>query len=173
MTQLLGTISSLNASLTVAVFDARSADAWIPTKAAANKAQFTGHPAEILRGLGKGEELTQIDVGSSTGVAFELEGTSGKLDVHCVADGIAFAAPGTAVEELVEDQATELGEIEIASGRLAAVYIWLPGVNEARDLAVASGAAASFGEGGGVVIDLAPGRYRVLHNDSVMFFVRG
>ena len=88
----LATLSSANASLTVAVFDARSADAWVQTKAAENKAQFTGHPAEILRGLGKGEELTPIDVGPSTGVAFELEGTSGRLDAYRIEHGIALVA---------------------------------------------------------------------------------
>ena len=66
--------ASLNASHTIAVFDAQAATDWIPTKPAATKAQISGHPAEIMRGLSKGEEITAIDVGASSGYAFELEG---------------------------------------------------------------------------------------------------
>jgi hypothetical protein len=198
VTQLLGTITSLNASLTVAVFDARSADAWVPTKAAENKAQFTGHPAEILRGLGKGEELTPIDVGPSGGVAFELEGASGQLDAYRVANGLALVAPGRAwwrdedvdalFAELLggEEDATELEHLEIESGRLAVVYVWLRQVAQAKELAVPGGGAASFGDrdgasSGGLVIDLAPGRYSVRRHEIdapdgrglvAMFFVR-
>jgi hypothetical protein len=187
----LATLSSATASLTVAVFDARSADAWVPTKAAENKAQFTGHPAQILRGLGKGEELTPIDVGPSTGVAFELEGTSGRLDAYRIENGIALVAPARSwwaadvdamFTELLgaADDASELGEIELDSGRLAVVYMWLAQVKQAKELAVPAGGAASFGENnGGLVIDLEPGRYRVLRHELgddpplvAMFFLR-
>ncbi|MBC7975088.1 MAG: hypothetical protein H7138_08890, partial [Myxococcales bacterium] len=83
----IGSIASLNASLTVAVFDARSAADWVPTKPAATKAQFTGHPAEVMRGLSKGPDATPLDVGASSGVAFELEGKSGKLEAYRLGDG--------------------------------------------------------------------------------------
>ena len=90
----IGTIASLNASLTIAVFDAQSANDWIPTKPAATKAQFSGHPAEIMRGLSKGEEIVAIDVGASSGYAFELEGKSGRLDVYRLDVGtLALVAP--------------------------------------------------------------------------------
>lgn len=197
VTQLLGSINSLNASLTVAVFDARSADAWVPTKSAENKAQFTGHPAEILRGLAKGEDVTPIDVGPSSGVAFELEGVSGQLDAYRIADGIALVGPARAwwrddadarFAELlgaVED-ATELAEIEIESGRVTVVYLWLRRVGLAKELEVPSGGAASFSDAdgtmtGGLVIDLAAGRYSVRRHELAapdgrvlvaMFFVR-
>ena len=62
MTQLLGTITSLNASLTVAVFDARSADAWVPTKAAENKAQFTRVELAIT------EQRERLERGGPAGV---------------------------------------------------------------------------------------------------------
>lgn len=187
----LTTLSSATASLTVAAFDARSADAWVQTKPAENKAQFTGHPAEILRGLSKGDELTPIDVGSSTGVAFELEGTSGRLDAYRIENGIALVAPARSwwsddvdarFTELLgaADDASELGEIEIESGRLAIVYMWLAQVKQAKELAVPAGGATSFGENnGGVVIDVEPGHYRVLRHELgddpplvAMFFLR-
>jgi hypothetical protein len=92
--QPIGSIASLNASLTIAIFDARAATEWIPTKPAATKAQFTGHPAEIMRGLGKGEDVTAIDVGASSGFAFELEGKSGRIDAYRLDDGtLALVAP--------------------------------------------------------------------------------
>ncbi len=183
----IGSIASLNASLTVAVFDARSATDWVPTKPAATKAQFTGHPAEIMRGLAKGEELTAVDVGASSGFAFELEGKSGKLDAHRLADGtLVLVAPPRAWWQAAEadalfdellaqggvDAATELGELELASGKLAVVYLWLKKVGAARDLAatVPSGGSVEFGDGygdgnGGLIIDLPPGRYRLLRNE--------
>lgn len=189
----IGTIASLNASLTLAIFDAQSATDWVPTKPAATKAQFTGHPAEIMRGLAKGEELTAIDVGSSSGVAFELEGKSGKLDAYRLDDGtLALVAPSHAwwidpahhgahaaeVDALFAEvlsgvsDATEVGELELTSGKLAAVYLWLKKVGAARDLAatVPSGGALSFGDGygenhGGLVVDLGPGRYQLLRHE--------
>ncbi len=183
----IGSIASLNASLTVAIFDARSATDWVPTKPAATKAQFTGTPAEIMRGLAKGEEMTAVDVGASSGFAFELEGKSGKIDAHRLADGtLALVAPprawwqdaqadalfaeilgGSGVEE-----ATEVGELELPSGKLAVVYLWLKKVGSARDLAVTvpSGGALEFGDGygegsGGLIVDLPPGRYRLLRHE--------
>src|ERR1700730_10692729 len=94
MTPPIGSIASLNASLTIAVFDAMTATEWVPTKPAATKAQFTGHPAEIMRGLAKGEEVTAIDVGASSGYAFELEGKSGRIDAYLLEDGtLALVAP--------------------------------------------------------------------------------
>ncbi len=183
----IGTIASLNASLTVAIFDARSATDWVPTKPAATKAQFTGTPAEIMRGLAKGEEMTAVDVGASSGFAFELEGKSGKIDAYRLADGtIALVAPPRAWWEASEadglfddvlgpggvDEATEVGELELPSGKLAIVYLWLKKVGAARDLAatVPSGGALAFGDGygdgnGGLIIDLAAGRYRLLRHE--------
>lgn len=189
----LATIASLNASLTLAIFDAQSATDWVPTKPAATKAQFTGHPAEIMRGLAKGEELTAVDVGASGGVAFELEGKSGKLDVHRLDDGtLVLVAPShawwidpahhgahaTEVDALFAEvldgvsDATEVGELELTSGKLAAVYLWLKKVGAARDLAatVPSGGALSFGDGygenhGGLVVDLGPGRYQLSRHE--------
>ena len=182
--QSIGTIASVNASLTIAVFDARSATDWIPTKPAATKAQFTGTPAEIMRGLSKGEEVTAIDVGASSGFAFELEGTSGRIDVHRIDDAtLVLLAPPRAwwlenhadhasdVDALFSDvlggadDATEAGELELASGKLLAVYMWLKKVGAARDLAatVSAGGALSFGDGygenGGLIVDLGPGSY--------------
>ncbi len=209
----IATIASQTASLTIAVFDASTAGAWVPTKAAATKAQFTGHPADIMRGLGKGEELTAIDVGASAGFAFELEGKSGRIEVYRVdAATVALVAPPRAwwndaanhgahaneIEALFvdaleadgPDAATELGELELSSGKLAAVYMWHKKVGAARELAaaVSSGGALAFGDGygereGGVVVDLGPGKHRLLKRELdapwddgpslvVMYFVR-
>jgi hypothetical protein len=183
----IGSIASLNASLIVAIFDARSATDWVPTKPAATKAQFTGHPAEIMRGLAQGPELTAVDVGASSGFAFELEGKSGKLEAYRLADGtLALVAPPRAWWQAAEadtlfaellgpggvDEATEVGELELASGKLAVVYLWLKKVGAARELAatVPSGGALAFGDGygdgnGGLIVDLPPGRYRLLRHE--------
>lgn len=182
----IGTIASVNASLTIAVFDARSAADWVPTKPAATKAQFTGTPAEIMRGLAKGEELTAIDVGASSGFAFELEGASGRIDAYRVADDtLALMAPPrawwidpanhgdheTEIDALFSQtlggagDATEAGELELASGKLLAVYMWMKKVGAARDLAatVPAGGALGFGDGygenSGLIVDLGPGTY--------------
>lgn len=176
----IGTIASLNASLTISIFDARSAADWVPTKPAATKAQFTGTPAEIMRGLAKGEELTAVDVGASGGFAFELEGKSGKLDAYRIsADTLALVGPARTwweapgadalFAEILDpkalDAATEVGELELTSGKLAVVYLWLKKVGAARDLAatVPSGGALAFGDGygegnGGLIVDLRPAR---------------
>lgn len=184
-TSPIGSIASLNASLTVAVFDARSATDWVPTKPAATKAQFTGTPAEIMRGLAKGEEMTAVDVGASSGFAFELEGKSGKLDAYRLGDGsLALVAPARSWWQAPEadalfdevpagvDEATEVGELELVSGKLAVVYLWLKNVGAARDLAatVPSGGALELGDGygdanGGLIVDLPPGRYRLLRHE--------
>jgi hypothetical protein len=191
----IGSIASQNASLTIALFDALTATEWVPTKPAATKAQFTGHPAEIMRGLSKGEEFTAIDVGASSGYAFELEGKSGRLDAYRLDDGtLVLVAPprawwidpanhGDHAEDVdalfaevisvgAVDEATEVGRLELPSGKLAAVYIWLKRVGVARDLAatVPSGAAVAFGDGydegnGGLIVDVPPGRYRLLHGN--------
>jgi hypothetical protein len=180
MSAPLATIASQTASLTVAVFDASTANAWVPTKAAATKAQFTGHPADVMRGLGKGEELTAIDVGASAGFAFELEGKSGRIEIYRVDDAtIALVAPPRSswsgdVESLFADalstdgpdDATELGELEVPSGRLAIVYIWHKKIAAARELAVPSGGALAFGDGygegeGGAVVDVGAGSYQL------------
>lgn len=183
----IGSIASLNASLIVAVFDASSATDWVPTKPAATKAQFTGHPAEIMRGLANGPDLTAVDVGASSGFAFELEGKSGRLDAYRLADGtLALVAPPRAWWQVAEadalfaemlgasglDAATEVGELELVSGKLAVVYLWLKKVGAARDLAatVPAGGALAFGDGygdgnGGLIVDLAPGRYRLLRHE--------
>lgn len=172
----IGSLASQNASLTVVVFDARSATDWVPTKPAATKAQFTGHPAEVMRGLGKGEEVAAIDVGASGGYAFELEGASGRLDAYRLDDGtLVLAAPPRAwwleaarhadrtseVDALfaellatpdVEDgDATPVGELELTSGQLAVVYLWHKKVGAARELAatVPPGGALAFGDGYG------------------------
>lgn len=183
----IGTIASVNASLTVVVFDAASATDWVPTKPAATKAQFTGHPAEVMRGLGKGEEVAAIDVGASGGYAFELEGKSGQIEVQRLEDGtLALLAPprswwldpdrhgGHAAEvdalfaEVTGsvDDATEVGPLELPSGKLAAVYLWHKKVGSARDLAatVPSGGALAFGDGygdgnNGLIVDVPPGAY--------------
>jgi hypothetical protein len=191
--QPIGTIASLNASLTIAVFDARTATEWVPTKPAATKAQFTGHPAEIMRGLSRGDELAAIDVGASSGFAFELEGKSGKIDAYRLGDAtLALVAPPHAwwvehhgdhtdeVDALFADAfgadaidgASEVGQIELSSGKLLAVYLWLKAVGAARDLAstVPSGGALAFGDGygegnGGLIVDLGPGKYRLVRRE--------
>ena len=193
--QPIGSIASLNASLTIAVFDARTATEWVPTKPAATKAQFTGHPAEVMRGLGKGEEITSIDVGASSGYAVELEGKSGRIDAYRLDDGtLALIAPprawwidpahhGDHADEIDAlfadvvaaggaDEATEVGQLELPSGKLAAVYLWLKKVGAARDLAatVPDGGALAFGDGygegnGGLIVDVGPGRFRLLRHE--------
>jgi hypothetical protein len=187
----IGSITSQTASLTIVVFDASSAADWVPTKAAATKAQFTGHPAEVMRGLAKGEEATAIDVGASNGFAFELEGKSGKLDAYRAATGaLVFVAPprewwlerhpeaAETIDALLaqalssDDDASELGEVELTSGKLAAVYLWLKKVGAARELAttIPSNGAVEFGDGygdgnGGLIVDLGPGRYRLARHE--------
>jgi hypothetical protein len=195
MHQPIGSLASLNASLTIAVFDAQTATEWVPTKPAATKAQFTGHPAEIMRGLSKGEELTSIDVGASSGYAFELEGKSGRIDAYRLdAVTLALVAPPRAwwtdpaqhgdhadeVDALFAevlrargvDEATEVGPLELRSGKLAAVYVWLKKVGAARDLAstMPSGGALAFGDGygdgnGGLIVDVGPGSYLLLRRE--------
>ncbi len=186
MTPSIGSLASVNASLTIVVFDAQSAADWVPTKPAATKAQFTGHPAEVMRGLAKGEEATAIDVGASGGFAFELEGKSGRIEVYRVDDRtLALVAPprewwlanhgdhaaelDALFAEVVGRDAgdgSEIGELELASGKLAAVYLWHKKVGAARDLAatVPAGGALPFGDGygestSGLIIDAGPGRY--------------
>ncbi|MEJ7597414.1 MAG: hypothetical protein WKG01_05845 [Kofleriaceae bacterium] len=183
----IGTIASLNASLTLVVFDARAATEWIPTKPAATKAQFTGHPAEVMRGLGKGEETTTVDVGADSGYAFELEGKSGQIEVYRLDDdSVALVAPPrawwqgdvAAIESLFADaletmdDATEVGPLELPSGKLAAVYLWLKKVGAARDLAatVSAGASLAFGDGygegnGGLVVDVGTGTHTLLRRE--------
>lgn len=185
----LATIASQTASLTVAVFDAASASAWVPTKAAETKAQFTGHPADIMRGLGKGEEVTAIDVGASSGFAFELEGKSGRIELYRIdATTVALLAPprawwserdhaaevdalfGDALAVDGADAATELGEVDLASGKLAVVYMWHKKVAAARDLDVPNTGAVAFGDGygegdGGMVVDLGAGSHRLLKRE--------
>lgn len=191
----IASLASVNASLTVVVFDARSATEWIPTKPAATKAQFTGHPAEIMRGLSKGEDHAAIDIGTSSGYAFELEGSSGRIDAFRLADGtLALIAPPYAwwiepsrhadraaeVDALFESvlgadavaEATEIGELEVTSGKLAIVYLWLKKVGAARELAstVPPGGALSFGDGygdgnGGLIVDVGGGRHRLLRGE--------
>ncbi len=176
----IGSVSSLNASLVVAVFDARSAADWVPTRPAATKAQFTGHPAEVMRGLAKGEEVTPVDVGGSSGFAFELEGKSGKLEAYRLDDGtLALVAPPRAswhdaalFDEMLASSAdaTEVGELELTSGKLAIVYLWHKKVGVARDLVVPAGGvvelADGYGEGnGGLIVDLGAGTYRLLRRE--------
>jgi len=190
--QPIGSITSQTASLTVVVFDAASAADWIPTKPAATKAQFTGHPAEVMRGLAKGEDAAPVDVGASGGLAFELEGKSGRIDAYRTPAALVFVAPprahwiehhadrAEAIDALIaaaiasddDDDASELGEIELTSGKLAAVYLWLKKVGAARELSatVPSGGARGFGDGygegdGGLIVDLGPGSYRVARRE--------
>jgi hypothetical protein len=156
----IATVSSQTASLTVAIFDAATRSAWVHSKAAENKAQFTGHPAEIMRGLGKGEDIVAVDVGASAGFAFELEGQSGKLEIYEVDGGFALAAPPRAWwAEHHSDHTTEnaalfddidnvdgedLGELELASGKLAIAYLWDKNVPD-----------------NAIVIDASPGAYQL------------
>ncbi len=189
--QPIGTIVSLNASLTVAVFDASTATEWVPTKPAATKAQFTGHPAEIMRGLSKGEDFTSVDVGASSGYAFELEGKSGRIDAYRMANGLALVAPprawwleqhpdhADAIDALFTQviaaaaaDAADVGELELPSGKLAAVYLWLKKVGAARELAATmpGGGAVAFGDGygegnGGLIVDVGAGTYLVSRHE--------
>jgi hypothetical protein len=180
----LAIISSQTASLTIAVFDAATATAWVHTKAAATKAQFTGHPAEVMRGLGTGDDVAPIDVGASNGFAFELEGSSGKLAVYRIDERtLALVAPprawwddpradGLFAEALRRDAldaADEVGELESTSGRLAAVYIWHHKVGLALGLVPPAGGATTFGDGygedSGVVVDIGAGMHRLLKRE--------
>ncbi|MEO8703608.1 MAG: hypothetical protein ABI867_26400 [Kofleriaceae bacterium] len=187
MPTLLATIASQTASLTVALFDAATATEWVPTKPAANKAQFTGHPAQIMRGLAKGEDAAPFDVAGSSGLAFELEGKSGRIEIYRIdRDTLAFVAPPrpswTGSPEAVEvlfadafastDDASDLGEIELTSGRLAAVYMWHKKVGAARDVAVSGDGATTFGDGygdfdNGAVIAATAGTYRLSKRELV------
>lgn len=182
----IATLVSPTASLTVVVFDAAAATEWVPTKPAANKAQFTGHPAEVMRSLAKGDDATTVDVGSSSGIAFELEGKSGRIEVYRTADALVLVAPPRTwwaehhaahrdeLEALFADalgagsDATEVGEIELTSGKLLAAYMWLKKMGAARELAASlpSSGVASFGDGygdgdGALIVDLGAGRYRL------------
>ncbi|MEO8844279.1 MAG: hypothetical protein ABI591_10005 [Kofleriaceae bacterium] len=186
----IGSIASQTASLTIAVFDASAAAEWVPTKPAATKAQFTGHPAEVMRGLAKGEEVAAVDVGASSGFAFELEGRSGRIDAYRAGTGLVLVAPPRAwwlehhaehagaldawFDELLAavDDANEVGELELTSGKLLAVYMWLKKVGAARELATAlpAGGAVELGDGygdgnGGLIVDLGPGRYRLARHE--------
>ncbi len=192
----IGSIASQTASLTIAVFDASAATEWVPTKPAATKAQFTGHPAEVMRGLAKGEEAAAIDVGPSSGFAFEIEGTSGQLEIYRTDLGLVLVAPprrwwlehhadnAAAIDALFDelihagDDANEVGDLELTSGKLAAVYMWLKKVGVARDLAVPSGGIAGFGDGygeghGGAVVDLGVGTYRLARHEVAADFADG
>jgi hypothetical protein len=186
----IGSIASQTASLTIAVFDASAAADWVPTKPAATKAQFTGHPAEVMRGLAKGEEVATVDVGASSGFAFELEGRSGRIDAYRTDAALVLVAPPRAwwLEHHAEHagaldawfdemlgavaDATEVGELELTSGKLLAVYMWMKKVGAARELAatLASGGAVEFGDGygdgkGGLIVDLGAGRYRLARHE--------
>ena len=183
----IATIASQTASLTVAVFDASTATAWVPTKGAAHKAQFTGHPAEIMRGLAKGEEAVGFDVGASPAFAFELEGKSGHIEVYRIDDAtLALVAPPRAqwsgdADALFEDalrgpdeDATDIGSIDLASGKLAAIYMWHKKFGAAAELAtkVGDGGAVTFGDGygdgeGGVVIDAGIGTHALKKRELV------
>jgi len=185
-------MASQTASLTIVVFDASAATEWVPTRPAATKAQFTGTPAEVMRGLAKGEDFTAVDVGRSSGFAFELEGKSGRLEAYRLADGtlalvapprdwwLEAAHPAAAVDQLFDDvlgaaaieDATEIGELELTSGKLAAVYVWHKKVGAARELAttVPAGGALAFGDGyggamGGLIVDLSAGRYALTRRE--------
>ncbi len=191
----IATIASPTASLTLVVFDASAATEWIPTKPAANKAQFTGHPAQVMRGLAKGEEVTTVDVGPSSGLAFELEGKSGRIEAYRTAAAplVLVAPPRTwwvehhADHEIdalfaealaarpigAGDDATEVGEIELTSGKLLAAYMWLKNMGAARELAASmpSGGVVSFGDGygdgdGALIVDLGAGRYRLARHET-------
>jgi hypothetical protein len=186
----IGSIASQTASLTIAVFDASAAAEWVPTKPAATKAQFTGHPAEVMRGLAKGEEVAAVDVGASSGFAFELEGKSGRIDAYRTDAALVLVAPPRAwwlehhaehadaidgwVDELLGaiDDATDVGELELTSGKLVAVYMWLKKVGAARELAATmpAGGVLEFGDGygdgnGGLIVDLGAGRYRLARHE--------
>ncbi len=183
----IGSIASTNTSLIVAVFDASTASAWEPTSAVPEtKAQFTGHPAQILRGLGQGAELTEVDVGASTGFAFELEARTGTLEVYRDGDTLMLVAPprvwwhepanhGAHADEVAAlfdevvsargaSDATAHGGVELPSGKLAIVYIWLRTIGTAQELAnrIPSGGAMPVGDArGGLVVDVPPGRYQL------------
>jgi hypothetical protein len=186
----IGSIASQTASLTIAVFDASAAAEWVPTKPAATKAQFTGHPAEVMRGLAKGEEVAAVDVGASSGFAFELEGKSGRIAAYRTDTALVLVAPprawwlehhadhAEAIDTLFDDilgavdDANEVGELELTSGKLLAVYMWLKKVGAARELATSlpAGGVAEFGDGygdgnGGLIVDLGPGRYRLARHE--------
>jgi len=191
MNQPIGSLASQTASLTIAVFDAAASAEWVPTKPAATKAQFTGHPAEVMRGLAKGEDVAAIDVGPSSGFAFELEGKSGRIAAYRTPGAaLVLVAPprgwwlehhadhAEAIDALFDDvlgaadDASEVGELELTSGKLAVVYMWLKKVGAARELAanLASGGAVEFGDGygdgnGGLIVDLGPGRYQLARHE--------
>lgn len=165
----LGTITSPTASLILVLIDAAAAPSWVPTKPAANKAQFTGHPAEVMRGLATGDDVTPIDVGPNGGFAFELEGKSGRIDVvRTPAAPLVLVAPPRAwwaehhgehdLDALfttalaAHDEATEVGELELTSGQLLAAYLWLEAIG-------------SPGERG-LIVELGAGRYRLARHET-------
>jgi hypothetical protein len=161
---MIATITSKTSSLTVAVFDASALPAWVPSKAAANKAQFTGHPSEILRGLSKGDDSTPIDVGAASGLAFELEGKSGQIEVHRVDERtIALVGPpGIDAAELGDPDLEDDGiEIDVPSGQLAVIYIWIESTKSLGDA--------------GAIIDIGAGMHQLFRRevaDHVVMYVR-
>lgn len=167
----LGTIASPTASLILVIIDAAAAPSWVPTKPAANKAQFTGHPAEVMRGLATGEDVTPVDVGPNSGFAFELEGKSGRIDAYRTsAAPLVLVAPPRAwwaehhaehSDELdalfatalaAHDDATEVGELELTSGKLLAAYLWLERMGPSGESAL--------------IVDVTAGSYRLARHET-------
>ncbi len=181
MSQPIASIASQSASLTIAVFDASAADRWVPAKPAEPTTQVSGHPAEIIRGLANGEHATPIDVGPSTGYAFELEGTSGKIELYRSGDSLVLVAPprgwwrdnhpDQAVDELFTaalesaEDASEVGSLELTSGKLLAVYMWMQNVASAHVLDVPNGGSVELSDRAGVVIDLGVGTYQLARHE--------
>lgn len=189
--QAIGTIRSVNASLTIALLDASFAAAWEPADpAAAKKGELTGHPEQIMAGIRRGDAATRLDVGQGKGVAFDLEGGCGALDVYRVAeDKLVLVEPGhdwfadpdnhgdqaDAIEALfstilagdVPEDAEELATLDVPSGTLAAMYMWHQDVRAAKTAAerLAPGLAAAVPDANGptgLVAAMRPGTYRVL-----------
>ncbi len=177
----IASIDSQTTSLTVAVFDASSAGQWVPAREADPAPHNTGHPWEIISGLARNEHATPIDVGPAVGLAFELEGTSGKIELYRSGESLVLVAPPrgwwqenhpdeefdnlfTAALESAED-ATDVGALELSSGKLLAVYMWMQNVDAARVLDVPNGGAVELSDRAGVVVDLGVGTYRVARHE--------
>lgn len=173
MSTPIGSVSAINASLTLVLLDRASAPAWKISVPQPDGHFSPGHPAEILDG---DDDVHVLDVGGRTALAMTLEGMTGVAEVFRLGpDRLAFVEPGKdwwlenfgqkakKVDALfaellggdVPEDAEEVGELEITSGQLVAFDMW----NRLESLPAQEGEIR--GECAGAVVALPAGKYRV------------